>query len=146
MLRNMTGRDKSIQDYNEYIEKKHKSYINEFSIKEIKDAIILSETQRMTDTDILRRLIAHSIIEKVDKYEEYNSNFDSNMILVHFQGVGYSNEYDFYEVESMLKSELERRNNNMIIDRIFVSSGLNEVLVEYGNDGSYIKGTVDNGL
>lgn len=128
------GRNKTAQEYKFNAEKKHRTYHENFSIKEYKGMIILSSQQGLTNISIIRDKIVESIFRKISIAKTYEK-FDENNLIVTFSKIGFDDVIDYQEVQKSLVGMIEQNN----FDRIFVSSGLYQALIEYDNFGNLVR-------
>lgn len=128
------GRNKNLKDVIDYIQLKHKTNGKNLSVRSIEDALILSPRSNFTDTSITREKIVAASLKKVKKYKEYDIVTDKRTILVHFWGMGFTNELDFIHVGRMISESEDISTAN--IDSIYVVSVLYNLLVEYDNCGN----------
>lgn len=127
------GSNKTLAERKDIITNKFTSFNNKFYIREINSIIVSSSQQGLSNTSELRDCISVRVKDKIVKFLNYKDAFDLRYIDVYLDGIGFSNQSDFKIVEEQLIKELNSIDKNT--DKIFISNGLDKLLVEYDKNG-----------
>jgi len=137
MCRKNLGRGKKLEEYNNYIRRKHRLEGKSFRVVESQGAVCLSKEEE--PIEIANRIV-DAIVKKIEKYKDYNieGTLAEKNILVHVSelNLGFDYEGDYKRVGVMISTKDEIKNSE--IDKIFILSLRNRTLTVYNRFGERI--------
>lgn len=127
----LTGMDQTTKAYGRYIKQIKKT---------LKNKIIRQGVFKERHANTIERIqneILECIVKKVDKYKTYETQLDTRNIIVFNNRIGFRRQSDFDKICNLLKNHVTIGQSN--IDRIFVISGNQDIMIELDKYGALIK-------
>jgi len=127
----LTGMDQNTNEYQRYIKQIEKTLTN----KKIGQHIF--QERHAKNIERIQNEILECILKKVEKYKTYEAELDTRNIIVFNNRIGFRRQSDFDKICYLIKSHVIIGESN--IDRIFVISGTQDVMIELDKYGALIK-------
>ena len=133
-LFNNSGKERSADDWKQYIREKHRNVNGKFFIKQKDNTVVTSPNKGLVSMNIFRSMIHSAILKKVNKYPHYeNKNVSKKNIIVFTSQMGFSVDSDFNDVSKSIETDTNILNSD--INEINVLNVTEKILVKYDKKG-----------
>lgn len=138
ILFNNSGKERSADDYKQYIREKHRNVNDKYFIEQKDNTIVTSPNKGLVSMNIFTSMIHSAILKKVNKYPHYeNKNVSKKNIIVFTSQMGFSLDSDFNDVSKSIETDINILNSD--IDEINVLNVTGKILVKYDKKGRILK-------